>query len=285
MVRTGMLGAVVLAFAFMAIARGEILVSNLGTNLTATAGSEHQPEEVRVDDRRPCVAQSFAVSADGPAFLLTNVVLAMNYSGTGVVKAVLTLWNSMPSPGNSATPGLPMPQRPLDYLATKTFRPGISFNAYQGFTPQQPVMIKVGESYWLVLTYEEESPGAFQWWSMDRHTYYSYKELGAGGLDWREQRNTPTDGYLPNYWLASSISTAAAVAIEGTASPHLSVTLRSDLGLEIQMHGPSGLKVTLELTETLQPADWHPLTTAVLENGSATVTEKADGLRRFYRLR
>src|SRR5689334_23323405 len=123
-----------LAFALAGMARAEILVSNISTNRTGTAASEQQPEEVRVDDRRPSLAESFAVPEGATGFWLTNVVLSMSYSGTGAAKAVLTLWSSMQSPGNSAALGLPMPQRALAYVATRTFAPGTSFDGYQQFT-------------------------------------------------------------------------------------------------------------------------------------------------------
>jgi hypothetical protein len=241
---------------------------------------------VKTNDTRPSVAQLFGLPNNATSFWLTNVVLSVNHSGTGAVKAVLTLWSSMSSPGNTATSGLPMPERPLHYLATMRFESGTSFNGYQRFTPQQPVAIRGGQSYWIVLTYEEESPWAFNWRRINRHTNYSYKEDGPGALYWREQRNTPGDDYLANNWLASSIKTAAAIAIEGTPAPHVSVAMRADSQVEIELSGPSGLKVTLESTETLEPANWQLLTTAVLENGFATLIEQALGRsQRFYRVR
>jgi len=195
------------------------------------------------------------------------------------------LWSSMFSPGNSATPGLPMPERPLHYLATVRVEAGTAFNGQWRFTPQQPVAIKAGQSYWIVLTYEEESRRAFNWWSMNRHANYSYKEEGPGALYWREQRNTPSDDYLPNYWLDSGMKVAAAIAIEGTPAPNVSIVMRADSRLEIQMRGSTGQKVNLEVTENLEPSSWQPQTTAILENGRASIVEEAGKSQRFYRVR
>jgi hypothetical protein len=276
---------VVIALAAVAVTRAEILVSNIGTNFAGALPSAYEPEEVSIDDARPCVAQLFGLPEDTRSFWLTNVVLSVNHSSTGAVKAVLTLWSSIPSPGSSATPGLPMPERPLHYLATARFKPGTDFNGNHGFTPQQPVAIKAGQSYWIVLTYEEESRGAFAWWSMNRHASYSYKEDGPGALYSREQRNTPNDDYLPNYWLDSGIKVAAAIAIEGTPAPHLSIVMRADSRFEIQVRGPSGQEVRLESSENLEATSWQPRTTAILEDGRLTVVEEAGSSPRFYRLR
>jgi len=276
---------VLAALAAVAISRGEILVSNIGTNLVGASPSVYEPEDVSINDVRPCVAQLFGLPDDASSFWLTNVVLSVNYSGTGAVKAVLTLWSSMFSPGNSATPGLPMPERPLYYLATARFEPGTAFNGNQRFTPQQPVGIKAGQSYWIVVTYEEESPRAFDWWAINLQAAYSYREHGPGGLYWREHRNTPNDDYLPNYWLSSGVKAAAAIGVEGTPAPHLNVTMRPDSSVEIELHGQSGLTVILECTDALKSRDWRPLTTAVLDNGFARITEEAGSSSRFYRLR
>jgi hypothetical protein len=262
--------------------RADIIISNM-IDATPDRGSASLTP-IEPDDTNTCLAQAQMFALPGWGYRITAVTAALFCDGSGSNTVIATLCDSVRSPDNSPSFGLPIPSRQIAFLGTRTIT-GTGTNSaiivvkFSGFTP---IPLSNNRAYYLVLTLAHPTPRSIYWAGHNRHTETRYRETGPGALYWEAYRNLDQ----PTLWTVGSMASVNSIVVEGDPAPQLIIRPAVGETAELQLMAPTNQTVTLEFKNNFSD-NWQTFLTTTITNGPVTAYDSArpTNQSRFYRLK